>query len=152
MRDIQEVLSRWGVWARDNSGVDFSHIAAGFKGLLPQQKGKPSCSDDDGLIIDGALLRLQRVRKPEELDLLLRHYVLGQSKSAIARDWKCNEREIRRQLQVAESFIDGVLCVLGVPLDMDAYVKIVRVSKAEAIKQKSRVVGRVQFSAAQRAI
>ncbi len=152
MRDIQEVLSRWGVWARDNSGVDFSHIAAGFKGLLPQQKGKPSCSDDDGLIIDGAVRRLRDVRKPEELNLLLRHYVYGQSKSAIARQLKCNEREIRRQLQVAESFIDGVLCVLGAPLDMDAYVQIVRQSNAEEIKQKIRVVSGVKNSVAQKAI
>lgn len=123
MRDIQEVLSRWGVWARDNSGVDFSHIAAGFKGLLPQQKGKPSCSDDDGLIIDGAVRRLRDVRKPDELHLLMSHYVYGESKSSIARRKKCSEREVRRQLQIAESFIDGCLCMLGVKLDMDAYVE-----------------------------
>ncbi len=152
MRDIQEVLSRWGVWARDNSGVDFSHIAAGFKGLLPQQKGKPSCSDDDGLIIDGAVLRLWKVRKPEEITLLLRYYVYGQSKRDIARSRKCNEREVRRQLQNAESFIDGVLCVLGVPLDMDAYVQIVRTSSAEEIKKKTQVVSRTKNSTAQRAI
>lgn len=137
MRDIQEVLSRWGVWARDNSCVDYSHIAAGFKGLIPQQRGKPSCSDDDGLIIDGAIRRLREVRKVEELNLLLDHYVLGKSKSAIAREQKCNEREIRRQLQVAESFIDGVLCVLAVPLDMDAYVQVVRSTTTEATKGKS---------------
>lgn len=152
MRDIQEVLSRWGIWARDNSGVGFSHIAAGFKGLLPQQKGKPSCSDDDGLIIDGAVLRLQKVRKPEELNLLLRHYVFGQSKRDIAREQKCNEREVRRQLQIAESFIDGVLCVLGVPLDMDAYVQIVHTPSAGEIKQKSNTVDRVRYVAAQRAV
>lgn len=123
MRDIQEVLSRWGVWARDNSGVDYSHIAAGFKGLLPQQKGKPSCSDSDGLIIDGAVRRLRDVRKPDELHLLMSHYVDGESKSSIARRKKCSEREVRRQLQIAESFIDGCLCMLDVKLDMDAYVE-----------------------------
>lgn len=36
MRDISLVLERWGSWAAmDSSGVDYSHIAAGFKGLLP---------------------------------------------------------------------------------------------------------------------
>jgi hypothetical protein len=123
MRDIQEVLGRWGVWARESPKVSYSHIAAGFKGLLPQQNGRPSCCDDDGLIIDGAVGHLMKVRKPEELELILRHYLYGQSKSAIARSWKCSEREIRRQLQVAESFIDGCLCILGVPLEMDIYVK-----------------------------
>lgn len=34
MRDIQLVLARWGVWARYSSGLDYSSIAAGFKGLL----------------------------------------------------------------------------------------------------------------------
>lgn len=35
MRDIQMVLERWGAWAASgNAGVDYSPIAAGFKGLL----------------------------------------------------------------------------------------------------------------------
>lgn len=43
MRDIQMVLERWGGWASsDNSGVDYSPIAAGFKGLYRRQV-KPDC-------------------------------------------------------------------------------------------------------------
>lgn len=39
MRDMYEVLDRWGAWAAaDNSGVDWQPIAAGFKGLLPHGK------------------------------------------------------------------------------------------------------------------
>jgi len=53
---------------------------------------------------------------------------------------------------VAESFIDGVLCVLGVPLDMDAYVQIVHAPSAGEIKQKSNTVDRVRYVASQRAI
>lgn len=120
MRDIQEALSRWGVWARDNSGVDFPHIAAGFKGLLPEAGSKNiSCSDDDGLVIDCAVSRLRSVRKQDELELIMRHYVLGQSKSSIARTKKCHEREIRRQLQIAEGFIDGCLSMIDHRLDME---------------------------------
>jgi hypothetical protein len=50
------VLERWGGWAAsDSSGVDYSPIAAGFKGLLPQtRKSRLSCTDDDALIIEGA--------------------------------------------------------------------------------------------------
>ncbi len=34
-RDIQLVLERWGTWAiSEGSQVDWSPIAAGFKGLL----------------------------------------------------------------------------------------------------------------------
>lgn len=124
MRDIQLVLERWGIWARDNSGVDFSHIAAGFKGLLPRNGGRvDSCCDDDGLIIDAAVGCLSRVRKGEELYLIFSHYVYGQSKSSIARLMRCNEREIRRQLQIAEGFIDGCLSMSGAVLEMDPYVQ-----------------------------
>ena len=36
MRDIRMVLERWGAWAAsESSGVDYSPIAAGFKGLRP---------------------------------------------------------------------------------------------------------------------
>ncbi|HHH0956983.1 TPA: antiterminator Q family protein, partial [Yersinia enterocolitica] len=53
-RNIQLVLERWGVWAKDNSGIDYSSIAAGFKGLLPYTtSSRPSCCDDDGLAVDG---------------------------------------------------------------------------------------------------
>lgn len=36
MRDMYEVLDRWGAWAAaENSGVDWQPVAAGFKRLLP---------------------------------------------------------------------------------------------------------------------
>ena len=62
MRDIQMVLKRWGGWvASDSSGVNYSPVAAGFKGLLPQTcKTRLSCSDNDGLIINGAMARLKK--------------------------------------------------------------------------------------------
>lgn len=62
MRDIQMVLERWGSWAAsDSSGVDYSPIAAGFKGLLPYtSKTRQACSDSDALIIEGCLARLKQ--------------------------------------------------------------------------------------------
>lgn len=88
MRDIQLVLARWGVWARYSSGLDYSSIAAGFKGLLADtSKSKASCCDDDGLVVDGCVARLKQCR-PNEYELIIRHYVLNQSKRAIARQQK----------------------------------------------------------------
>lgn len=62
MRDIQTVLELWGAWAAsDNSGVDYSSIAAGFRGLLPHTtKNRICCTDDDGLIIEGCLSQLRK--------------------------------------------------------------------------------------------
>ncbi|MBF9819356.1 antitermination protein Q [Enterobacter roggenkampii] len=120
MRDIQMVLERWGGWAAsDSSGVDYSPIAAGFKGLLPQtSKIRLSCTDGDGLIIEGCLARLKK-RKPYEHSLLVAHYLYGISKRKIARAKKKDERLIRIEIQMAEGFVDGCLAMLDIRLEMD---------------------------------
>lgn len=120
MRDIKMILERWGGWASsDSSGVDYSPIAAGFKGLLPQtSKTRLSCTDDDALVIEGCLARLQK-RKPYEHSLLVAHYLYGISKRKIAKARKKDEKLIRIEIQMAEGFIDGCLSILDVQLDMD---------------------------------
>ncbi|HHQ4313679.1 TPA: antiterminator Q family protein [Serratia fonticola] len=124
MRDIQLVLERWGVWARDNTNVDYSHIAAGFKGLFPPSStSKPSCCDDDGIIIDAAITRLKVMRRPDELQLLILHYVYGMSKRSIGRMRKTSEGRIRQEIMLAESFVDGCLAIAGVVLEMDPYTQ-----------------------------
>ena len=117
MRDIQMVLERWGAWAASgNTGVDYSPIAAGFKGLLPSTaKPRPACSDDDGLIIENCLTRLKK-KKPDEYSLL------RISKRQIARTRKKSEKAIRIEMQIAEGFIDGCLSMLGVRLEMDDWL------------------------------
>ena len=130
MRDIQLVLARYGVWAKDNSGVDWSPIAAGFKGLRPTESSKvESCCDNDGLIVDAAVGRLAAVRKPEEVTLIMLHYRMGLSKRKIAKMYKVSEGLIRQQLQVAEGFVDGCLAMTGAVLEMDAYTQKIRVAK-----------------------
>lgn len=126
MRDIQQVLERWGKWAsEDNTGIDWSPIAAGFSGLLPFRASlRPSCTDDDGLIIDNCVLQLKKVRQPEELSLIMAYYVKGYSKRTIARKRRVDERLIRAKLQIAEGFIEGCLSMLEVRLDMDPEVNV----------------------------
>lgn len=120
MRDIQMVLDRWGAWAaRDSSGVDYSPIAAGFKGLLPYtSKTRQACSDSDALIIEGCLARLKQ-KRPEEHSLLVAHYLYGISKRKLAKARKKDEKIIRIEIQMAEGFIEGCLAILNVSLDMD---------------------------------
>ncbi|EPH6761321.1 antiterminator Q family protein [Cronobacter dublinensis] len=120
MRNIQKVLELWGGWAaNDNSGVDYSHVAAGFKGLLPQtSKSRLACTDNDALIIEGCLSRLKQ-RKPHEHSLLVAHYLFGISKRRIARVCKKDEKIIRIEIQLAEGFIDGCLSILSLKLDLD---------------------------------
>ncbi|TKI02013.1 antiterminator Q family protein [Martelella alba] len=124
MRDIQLVLERWGSWARDNSGVDFSHIAAGFKGLLPYtSKIRDSCCDDDGMAVDAAVLVLKKVRRPDELNMVVLHYVYCMSKRSIGRHYKISEGRVRQEMQVAEAFVDACLYMAEVTLEMDRWAQ-----------------------------
>lgn len=78
MRDMYEVLDRWGAWAAaDNSGVDWQPVAAGFKGLLPHgKKTRQQCDDDEGIMIDSCVARLRKY-KPEEYELVIAHFIIG---------------------------------------------------------------------------
>ncbi|EKZ6360735.1 TPA: antiterminator Q family protein [Klebsiella aerogenes] len=139
MRNIQQVLERWGGWAaQDNTAVSWAPIAAGFKGLVAAgTTTRLSCCDDDGLVIDACVCRLQQVRKPEELDVIMLYYVHGLTKREIGRRRRCSEGFIRQQLQVAEGFIEGCLCMLGVGLQMDPEVEIQRDEKSISALRKN---------------
>lgn len=120
MRDIQRVLELWGAWAAsDSCNIDFSPIAAGFKGLLPQSgKTRIMCSDNDGLIIESCMSRLIK-RKPYDYNLLVGHYVFMIPKRQMAKNRKKSEKQIRIEIQLAEGFIEGCLSMLNVKLEMD---------------------------------
>lgn len=110
---MYEVMDRWGAWAAaDSSGVDWQPIAAGFKGLLPHgKKSRLQCNDDDGIMIDGCVARL-KIYKPEEYELIIAHFILGISLRTIAKKRKCSDGTVRKNLQTALGFVDGVLSML----------------------------------------
>lgn len=113
MRDMYDVMDRWGAWAAaDSSGVDWQPIAAGFKGLLPHgKKSRLQCDDDEGIMIDGCVTRLKKY-KPEEYELIIAHFVIGISLRAIAKKRKCSDGTIRKELQAAMGFVEGVYSML----------------------------------------
>lgn len=113
MRDMYDVMDRWGAWAAaDSSGVDWQPIAAGFKGLLPHgKKSRLQCDDDEGIMIDGCVARLRKY-KPEEHELIIAHFVIGISLRMIAKKRKCSDGTIRKELQTALGFVDGCLSIL----------------------------------------
>jgi len=117
MRDIQFILERWGVWSRHRYEMDYSNIAAGFKGLLMEESGALSCSDNDAMIIDSCVGRLKR-KRPDEYSLINDFYIKKISKRQLAKSLKCDEKLIRIKLQLAEGFIEGCLSMLSVNLEM----------------------------------
>ena len=125
IRNISKVMDLWGAWAAsDRCDVDYSPIAAGFKGLLPQtSKTRLHCSDDDGLVIESCMSRLKG-RRPYDYNLLVGHYVFGASKRSMAKARKKSEKQIRIEMQLAEGFIEGCLSMLDIRLEMDPLVEV----------------------------
>ncbi|MBD2782521.1 antiterminator Q family protein [Xenorhabdus szentirmaii] len=125
MRDIQQVLVRWGGWSTSESTrVGWSPVAAGFSGLVSASGGnRLTCSDEDGLIVDLCVARLQMRGRDEELEYIQQYYMYGRSKREIARDQCVSESLVRHKMQVAESFIAGCLEMLDIQLDMDLMSK-----------------------------
>ncbi|HHL0960299.1 TPA: antiterminator Q family protein [Serratia marcescens] len=121
MRDIQEVLSRWGAWVASNrEDVSWSPIAAGFKGLIPNKvKSRPQCCDDDGLVISGCLSSMNK-KYPQAHDLLLDYYVFGKTFMQLASETGCSDTHIGKRLQKAEGMVEGMLMALDITLEMDA--------------------------------
>lgn len=131
MRDIQLVLERWGGWAsQEGSQVDWSPIAGGFKGLLPSEsKSRPSCCDNDGMIVDTAIGMLKKAGRADELDMVMLHYMYDVSKSTLARWEKCSEGKIRSRLMIAETFIDACIIMSGATLEMDEWTHKSKIKK-----------------------
>lgn len=123
MRDIQQVLERWGAWAANNhEDVTWASIAAGFKGLIPARvKSRPQCCDDDAMVICGCIARLNK-NNQDLHNLLVDYYVMGMTFMALARKHDCSDTNIGKRLQKAEGVVDGMLMMLDVRLEMDRYV------------------------------
>ena len=125
-RDIQTILLHWGGWAAGGhcAGMGWARVSSGFRELAQNSsKQRPSCSDEDGRVIDRCVSMLGTAGLERERDYITDYYVKGMSKRAIGRKYKVREDEIRKQVQSAESFIFGCLETLAVQLDMDRLYK-----------------------------
>lgn len=119
MRNVYVILERWGNWARDTNNLNYSSIAAGFKGtMFDSNNGALVCCDDDGLVIDGCMSRLKK-HKPDEFEIIVSHHIYGFSLRKIARNRKCSDGTIRKKMQTAEGFIDGCLAILDIKLNCE---------------------------------
>ncbi|EIM5533253.1 antitermination protein [Salmonella enterica subsp. enterica] len=124
MRDIQQVLERWGAWVANNhEDVTWATVAAGFKGLIPSKvTSRPQCCDDDAMVICGCMARLNK-NNTDMHELLMDYYVFGMTFMSLARKHGCSDTHIGKKLQNAEGVIEGMLMALDVKLEMDRYVQ-----------------------------
>jgi hypothetical protein len=122
MRDIQTVMEWWGAWAANNQdGLDYSSIAAGFKGLLPAtRRSRSSCCDSAGLIINTVMAMLKN-NDPYLHQLIIGYYVIHLPVRSLGYKLGISHTLVLKRLQVAEGFIDGCLAMADVTLEMDRY-------------------------------
>ncbi|MFZ4214803.1 antiterminator Q family protein [Pantoea endophytica] len=120
MRDIQLILERWGVWVScGESNLGYPRIAAGFSRLLPaRRRHLASCSDNDGLFINEAMIRLSKY--DEYLCTLIEwHYIKHMTLREMASKLGISHNHVSVRIQTAEGWIDGCLHALNIRLEMD---------------------------------
>ncbi|HEM6889543.1 MULTISPECIES: antiterminator Q family protein [Providencia] len=124
MRDIQLVLQKWGTWAHEgNSDVDYSSVAAGFKGLLPStKKTRESCCDDDGIAVDAAVNKLKKSNS-YLFQLVILYYVKNCTLRTLEKKLGISHNEVAKRLQYAEGFVEGCLAIAEITLEMDREVR-----------------------------
>lgn len=96
MRDIRAVLQRWGEWAaHEENRSAWPVVCATFRGVLAGKSSlRPSCSDDDGLIIDACVSRLHVAGRDAEREVLFAYYVLRLSLRDVADLFETNRMRI----------------------------------------------------------
>lgn len=134
MRDIQQVLERWGAWVACNrENVTWYSISAGFKGLLPPRvRSRPQCCDDDAMVLCNCMATLNR-NNSDLHDLLVDYYVGGMSFMALARKHRCSDGHIGKRLQKAEGVVEGMLLMLDIRLEMDKVVSLPSVTSRATV-------------------
>ncbi|HBA6267138.1 TPA: antitermination protein, partial [Escherichia coli] len=51
--------------------------------------------------------------KPEEYELIIAHFVIGISLRTIAKKRRCSDGTIRKELQTAIGFVEGITSVIA---------------------------------------
>ncbi|EIV1873761.1 antitermination protein Q [Salmonella enterica] len=125
MRDVRAVLQRWGEWAaHEENRSAYPPVCATFREILAGKSSlRPSCSDDDGMIIDTCVSHLHAAGRDAEREVLFAHYVLRLPLRDVADVLETNRMQVRNLLVAGEGFVNGGLVALGVRLDMDLVLK-----------------------------
>lgn len=124
---MHEVLSRWGQRTKHEeyaTSVDWRKINAVCPLAQRNANKLPSCSDNDGVIIDSCIGRLNTLNRHDEVLMLGLRFIGGCSLRRIAKVMEKSLLEIRTALNSSEAFLEGCLSMLEVPLDMDDEVRI----------------------------
>lgn len=138
-RDITYILDLYGAYNR--SGLDnigHARVAMGFKHLLVECKSAEVCSEDDAIVIDSILLRLDRSSDPEKraMSNIIKMYYIGVNDKDVCNPVPlknikmigdligCGETKTKKLKETAENYICGSLDAMDRVLDCELYLTI----------------------------
>ncbi|WP_392561533.1 antiterminator Q family protein [Orbus sturtevantii] len=135
-RDITHVLNLWGAYNRSELDyLGFSGVSTGFTPLLTGRKSSEKCSEDDAIIIDSIISRLQNNQDNDKKTMakIIKYFYLGAVTTEILnpvpiRNIKmigdlvgCGETKVKKLKESAENYICGSLDSLDKVLDCELY-------------------------------
>lgn len=105
MRDIKDLLTAWGNWARERIGTE---SPSGWPIVQPSSDMRPMLSDSEAEIVDKAVRRLKEF---DELgfDIVVARYCGNLSRRTIAKATNLSHFYINAHLSRAEFYIAGVM-------------------------------------------
>ncbi|WP_392563438.1 antiterminator Q family protein [Orbus wheelerorum] len=135
-RDITYILNLWGAYNRSElEHLGFSGTSAGFSHLLVARKQSTKCSEDDAIIIDSIVSRLQNSQDNEKkiMATIIKYFYVGVTTKEMAnpiplRNIKMigelvgyGETKVKKLKESAENYICGGLDSLDKVLDCELY-------------------------------
>ncbi|WP_392552100.1 antiterminator Q family protein [Orbus wheelerorum] len=135
-RDITYILNLWGAYNRSElEHLGFSGTSAGFRHLLVARKQSAKCSEDDAIIIDSIVSRLQNSQDNEKkiMATIIKYFYVGVTTKEMAnpiplRNIKMigelvgyGETKVKKLKESAENYICGGLDSLDKVLDCELY-------------------------------
>lgn len=105
MRDIKDLLTAWGNWARERIGTEYP---SGWPLVQPSSDMRPMLSDSEAEIVDRAVRRLKEFDKLG-FDIVVAYYCGNLSRRIIAKATKLSHSHINTHLSRAEFYIAGVV-------------------------------------------
>lgn len=100
MCDIRAVMQRWGEWAaHEENRSAWPAVCTTFRGVLAGKSSlRPSCTDEDGMIIAACVSRRYFAGRDAEREVLFAYYVLRLSLRDVADLFETNRMQIRNLL------------------------------------------------------
>lgn len=103
MRDIKDLLTAWGNWARERIGTEYP---SGWPIVQPSSDMRPMLSDSEAEIVDRAVRRLKEFDEISH-DVVLAHYCWRLSLKAISKTIQRHHSYVYSRLDSAEAYIAG---------------------------------------------